>query len=380
MPTYKNGQVPRSAMKAFRNTGKYGHPDFVNRLDQAFTAVQREMGVTLYISSGQDIVRDYAGQVYWKNYWTGIGLPRNAAEPGFSNHGLGVCADISGLGSRGTSKWNGVAAIFARYNLRFVVQSESWHVQDMNINVSGNVVTIDTPAAVSGYSGNPYFPAIELFKIVQSNYNFIGYHLDVDGRVGPKTTEAVRDFQKKHHLVVDGIHGKGTNQALDDAVNAKHRADKAAADKAAANKPKPLSEVVKDQQRRLNVWTAATPPLAVDGIPGPRFEQATKVFQKAHGLSVDGKVGAKTWAALQKNPPKAPAALAKPKTLSEVVKDQQRRLNVWGAMTPPLKVDGIPGPKFEQATQIFQRAHGLTVDGKIGAKTWAMLQKNPPKH
>jgi hypothetical protein len=318
MTTYKNGQVPRSAMKAFRNTGKYGHPDFVNRLDQAFTAVQRELGITLFISSGQDIFRDYTAQVYWKNYWTVRGLPRNAAAPGFSNHGLGVCADISGNGVRGTSIWNKVAAIFARYNLHFNVASEGWHVQDMNINVSGNVVNITTPAPVSNYSGNPAFPAIALFKIVQSNYNFIGYKLTVDGLDGPATEKVVRDFQKKHHLVVDGIHGKGTNKALDDAVNAKHRADKAAADKAAANKPKPAAKptgpippllkgtdiktVVKNQQTRLNVWKAATPPLAVDGIPGPKFEQATKVFQKARGITVDGKIGPKTWALLLKNP------------------------------------------------------------------------------
>jgi peptidoglycan hydrolase-like protein with peptidoglycan-binding domain len=148
--------------------------------------------------------------------------------------------------------------------------------------------------------------------------------------------------------------------------------------------------IVKNQQHRLNVWKAATPPLVEDGIAGPKFQQATVVFQKAHGLTADGVIGAKTWALLVTNPPSAapkPASkpsskpvAAQPKTIQQVVQDQQRRLNVWGAMTPPLAVDGIPGPKFKQATIIFQKAHGLTPDGVIGAKTWALLVTNPPKH
>lgn len=307
MPTYANGLVPRSAMKQFRNTGKYGHPVFIDHLDAAFTAVQRELGITLFIASGQDIFRDIAGQKYWKTYWTNQGHPGNAAGIGLSNHGLARSADISGLPAKGSAMWNKVVAIFRRFHIEFDVPYESWHVTDTSISVVGNRVTINVPA-VPAYSGNPAFPAVALFKIVQTNYNFIGYHLTVDGLDGPQVDAAVRDFQRKHGLVVDGHHGKATNQALDDAVNAKHRADAA---KAAAKpkpkpatpaKPKPIAEVVKDQQRRLNVWRAATPPLKVDGIPGPRFKQATIVFQKARHITADGVIGPKTWALLLKNP------------------------------------------------------------------------------
>lgn len=38
--------------------------------------------------------------------------------------------------------------------------------------------------------------------------------------------------------------------------------------------------------------------LASDGIFGPLTEEGVKTFQKAHGLTPDGIVGAKTWAAL----------------------------------------------------------------------------------
>lgn len=61
--------------------------------------------------------------------------------------------------------------------------------------------------------------------------------------------------------------------------------------------------------------------------------------------------------------------------LSQAVKNQQARLNYWGAK---LKVDGIPGPKFKAATIAFQKAHKLPADGVIGPRTWAELQKNKP--
>ena len=51
---------------------------------------------------------------------------------------------------------------------------------------------------------------IELQKKLNEN----GYTLDVDGKFGPKTQEAVRDYQQKNGLAVDGIVGTNTWGAL----------------------------------------------------------------------------------------------------------------------------------------------------------------------
>ena len=45
-------------------------------------------------------------------------------------------------------------------------------------------------------------------KWVQTNLNYNGYNLEIDGSYGKKSKEAVKDFQKKYNLKIDGIVGK----------------------------------------------------------------------------------------------------------------------------------------------------------------------------
>ena len=51
-------------------------------------------------------------------------------------------------------------------------------------------------------------------KSLQEQLNQNGFNLDVDGSFGPKTLEAVKQFQKKNNLAVDGIVGTNTYGAL----------------------------------------------------------------------------------------------------------------------------------------------------------------------
>ena len=59
------------------------------------------------------------------------------------------------------------------------------------------------------------------------------------------------------------------------------------------------------------------------------------------------------------------------------VSDLQARLNALGAK-PPLKADGIFGPKTLAAVKAFQQARGLKVDGLVGPKTTAALRAKSP--
>lgn len=47
-------------------------------------------------------------------------------------------------------------------------------------------------------------------KKLQNALNSVGYSLDVDGQFGPKTQAAVKDYQSKNNLTVDGIAGEKT--------------------------------------------------------------------------------------------------------------------------------------------------------------------------
>ena len=89
----------------------------------------------------------------------------------------------------------------------------------------------------------------------QKLLNAFGYGLVEDGQHGPLTDAAVRDFQEKHGLVVDGIVGPNTLAALNN------------------------------------------PPLVVDGDWGPK---TTKALQRALGVKDDGRLGPDTYAALQR--------------------------------------------------------------------------------
>lgn len=51
-------------------------------------------------------------------------------------------------------------------------------------------------------------------KALQTTLNGLGYSLDVDGAYGPATQAAVKDYQSKNNLTVDGIAGSQTFAAL----------------------------------------------------------------------------------------------------------------------------------------------------------------------
>lgn len=56
---------------------------------------------------------------------------------------------------------------------------------------------------------------------------------------------------------------------------------------------------------------------------------------------------------------------------NETVRTVQQKLKNWGYYTGT--VDGIFGPKTEEAVRSFQKKNGLTVDGIVGSRTLAAL-------
>jgi peptidoglycan hydrolase-like protein with peptidoglycan-binding domain len=98
--------------------------------------------------------------------------------------------------------------------------------------------------------------------------------------------------------------------------------------------------------------------VVVDGIFGPRTENAVGEFQGARGLVVDGIVGPQTWRAL--------IVVVRQGSRGEAVRAVQ-------SFFTSLAQDGIFGPRTDAAVRELQGNTGLVVDGIVGPLTWATL-------
>ncbi|WP_448628540.1 peptidoglycan-binding domain-containing protein [Geodermatophilus sp. URMC 64] len=113
--------------------------------------------------------------------------------------------------------------------------------------------------------------------------------------------------------------------------------------------------------------------VAVDGIFGPKTDAAVRAFQDEKNLTVDGIVGPRTWSAL--------IITVRRGSEGDAVRGVQEEFqfrNESGDPSKGLQIDGIFGPKTEQAVRGFQQALStdypeVTVDGIVGPVTWRAL-------
>jgi len=105
--------------------------------------------------------------------------------------------------------------------------------------------------------------------------------------------------------------------------------------------------------------------ITADGDFGNQTENAVKAFQKANGLTDDGRIGARTWAKLLASVAPADRPELSVGSAGDAVAWLQRRLAITA--------DGEFGNQTAQAVKAFQKANGLTDDGEVGPKTWGAL-------
>ena len=210
---------------------------------------------------------------------------------------------------------------------------------------------------------------------------------------GAALDSAVREFQMRNGLLVDGEVGDDTRAALGRALTPTPETRPKAKTKAAAGdgilRRGARGPDVTRLKRDLAAWFERTLPgtwesFGVAGGPGfgEALERAVRDFQQRNGLLVDGEVGRETLGALAGVPPSTVAeprpdlpdlklgAAKKPGSSGEKVRLIQGWLSLHGFK---LVVDGGYGDATTRQVRAFQKAEGLPVTGIVDDGTYARL-------
>ena len=123
-----------------------------------------------------------------------------------------------------------------------------------------------------------------------------------------------------------------------------------------------IDKNVQQAQSKLNRIMNAG--LAVDGINGPKTQQAVAKFQSIMGITVDSTVGARTNVALDQILDFIPCQYGSDNFATKYV---QYRLHIH--------VDGKFGVQTRNAVMNYQKTHGLAVNGVTYHSTWQCLFK-----
>ena len=217
--------------------------------------------------------------------------------------------------------------------------------------------------------------------------------LTVDGVYGTGTANAVRAFQRKYGLTVDGVVGRTTWTEVYDQFRS-IQSDNGTPN---AYPGTALREGASGQNVRLvQFWLkiartvySSLSNVTVDGKFGSATTAAVRRFQTYFGLTSDGVVGRTTWNKLYEvyndianrllspslRPGEYPGVLRNGST-GTAVRELQFYLYLMSAYQssiPSVSIDGRFGAATEAAVRAYQRFAGLTVDGIVGRKTWDSL-------
>jgi len=178
--------------------------------------------------------RDLAGQEKQRHEWCAKGLCGNAAVPGTSNHGLGICVDLKEPWMRAWIDEHGRPYGWAKTE----AFQEWWHVNftgEVTIDLFDTLRKGDRGKRVLWYTrrlayvhepgGKAYLKkkhpprkfgrrveeAVEAFQV--------DHHLEVDGEIGPRTAALIaasfrRQYQARHHKPRRGTHSAAASSAI----------------------------------------------------------------------------------------------------------------------------------------------------------------------
>ncbi len=189
----------------------------------------------------------------------------------------------------------------------------------------------------------------------------LSYLKEATGYFDVDTTEAVKKFQERNGLVVDGTIGEATREAL-------YSEDANAYAFAYGEQSNEIKEL---QQKLKSLGYLTTAP---DGVYGSDTVAAVKRFQERNGLIADGYLGNMTKSILFSDDVEY-NSISIGDSGDDVTRIQKRLVEL-GYMR---SATGYFGEHTEQALINFQKRNGLTADGKFGVNTNTTLFSSSAK-
>ncbi len=244
--------------------------------------------------------------------------------------------------------------------------------------LSGMVAVTPVPTAVSYRTLKKGSAGDDVSSLQQRLTELYYYTGKVSGSYDDVTELAVKVFQQRNGLSVDGVAGSETQRAL--FADAALPAPTARTGSYTSLKSGDSGADVYQLQQALydlGYYTGA-----IDGLYDDDVTAAVKLFQQTNGLDVDGKAGSRTQKKLYSGGAKALApADATYSTLragdsGERVTALQTLLRSYGYYTA--ENTGVYDNATLLAVQQFQAMNGLSVDGVAGPATLMLLYTGTP--
>lgn len=221
-------------------------------------------------------------------------------------------------------------------------------------------------------------------KTLQERLKKLGYYSgSIDGVYGSGTIKAVRAFQERNKLTVDGVAGTSTLKVLysSSAKAAAEEDDSKKEQNSGELRAGSYGDAVKTVQKRLKELGYYKN--SIDGSYGSLTVAAVRAFQERNGLTVDGVCGKTTLNKLNSSSVKAATdsgdsgnsasddGVLRPGDSGTAVKELQYRLKELGYYSASR--DGVYGAQTRTAVMAFQKRNGLTADGIAGPATLKKL-------
>ena len=353
--------------------------------------------------------------------WPGTALRRGAAgmEVRLVQFWLRLAADnysalrtVAVDGSYGAATVSAVEAFQTLFGLTAdgVVGRSTWNkLKEVGLAVANKIVAANvapgqfTTTTRAGSSGTAVRAVQYYLRRLAAYYSDVP-SVTVDGKFGAATTRAVRAWQSRAGLTVDGIVGRLTFQSLYDAVQALEASGPVVRTvslpaPAAALRPGDTGAAVLRLNRLLlflSQWipeinfTASDTP---DSTFDPELEIAVRSAQRYFGLTETGAVTAADWkvfrdateqllAANPAGPSPEPGGVWPARALAlgsagPAVLQVQKWLNIIAAADQTadfVPETGLFGTETQTALESYQLAAGLETLGVVDADTWESLR------